>query len=219
MYWLLFIGVMIASFIVQQSLNHKFEKYGKVPLGLTGKEVAERMLRENGITDVQVVSVSGTLTDHYNPENKTINLSRDVYSRASVAAAAVAAHETGHAVQHARAYGALQLRSALVPVVSFANKWMTWIILIGLLLINSTPIPLEIGIGLFALTTLFAFVTLPVEVDASRRAVEWLRETRITDGETTKMASDALHAAAHTYVVAAISSLATLLYYIAISRR
>ena len=183
-------------------------------LPLTGKQVAEKMLRDNGIMDVKVTCVQGHLTDHYDPTNKTVNLSDSVYNEANVAAAAVAAHECGHAVQHEKAYAPLQMRSALVPVVSFSSKWVTWILLGGMLLVNTFPLLLEIGIALFALTTLFAFVTLPVEVNASQRAVEWLRESGITDREYTELASKALHSAAYTYVVAALSSLATLIYYI-----
>ena len=216
-YWIVFIGIAIASFVVSKVLESRFQKYSKVPLPLTGREVAERMLYENGIMDVKVVSVEGHLTDHYNPQNKTINLSADVYNSASVAAAAVAAHETGHALQHAKEYAPLKMRSALVPVVSLASKYMSWILLIGMLLINVSILPLEIGIVLFALTTLFSFITLPVEVNASQRAVAWLEESGITDRETTQMAADALHAAAYTYVVAALSSLATLAYYIMIA--
>jgi len=217
MYWILFGIVALVSWIVSASLERKFKKYSKVPLNMTGAEVAEKMLRENGITDVKVVSTRGHLTDHYNPATKTVNLSESVYSSATVAAAAVAAHECGHAVQHERAYAPLQLRSALVPVVNFSNRWTMWVILIGMLVINSFPQLIWIGIGLYALTTLFTFVTLPVEVDASRRAVSWLREAGITDNHTTEMASEALHAAAYTYVVAALASLATLVYYILIA--
>ena len=183
---------------------------------MTGCEVAQRMLHDHGIDDVQVTCIEGQLTDHYNPANKTINLSEEVYNGASVAAAAVAAHECGHAVQHATEYAPLGLRSALVPVVSFSSKWVTWIILGGLLLIGSGAgrILLLVGIVLYALITLFSFITLPVEVNASQRAVNWLSEAGITDGQTTEMASDALHSAAYTYVVAALSALATLIYYI-----
>lgn len=216
LYWVLFIGIALLSWIVSASLERKFKKFSQVALPLTGKQVAERMLRENGITDVQVVRTSGHLTDHYNPTDKTLNLSESVYDAANVAAAAVAAHECGHAVQHATEYAPLGLRSALVPVVNFASRWMTWILLAGILMVQSYPILLEIGIGLFALTTLFSFVTLPVEVNASQRAVAWLSETGLTDRETTEMASSALHSAAYTYVVAALSSLATLIYYILI---
>lgn len=216
MYWILFIGIALLSWAVSRSLEKKFKKYSEVSLPLTGKEIAEKMLRDNGITDVKVTSTKGHLTDHYNPADKTVNLSESVYASASVAAAAVAAHECGHAVQHAKLYGPLKMRSALVPVVSFASQWMTWVLLAGVLLVESFPILLEIGIAMFALTTLFAFVTLPVEVNASQRAVAWLEESGIVDQEKKQMASDALHSAAYTYVVAALSSLATLIYYILI---
>ena len=216
LYWIIFIGIALASWIVSASLESKFKKYSKEPLSLTGREVAEKMLRDHGIHDVQITCIKGQLTDHYNPATKTVNLSEDVYHSASVAAAAVAAHECGHAVQHEVAYAPLKMRSALVPVVSFASKWMTWVLLIGMLVVERFPELLMIGVALFATTTLFAFVTLPVEVDASRRAVNWLQEAGITDRHTTEMASDALHAAAYTYVVAALSSLATLVYYILI---
>lgn len=217
MYWILFIGIALLSWIVSSSLERKFKKYSQVSLNMTGREVAEKMLRDNGITDVRVTCTRGHLTDHYNPADKTVNLSESVYNSANVAAAAVAAHECGHAVQHAMEYAPLQLRSALVPVVSFASKWVTWVILAGILMISSFPMLLWFGIGLFALTTLFSFVTLPVEVNASQRAVNWLQEAGITDRETTPMASEALHSAAYTYVVAALSSLATLIYYILIA--
>ena len=216
-YWVLFIGVAILSWVVQKALQSKFDKYSKVPLQMTGAEVARKMLLDNGITDVKVTCVEGHLTDHYNPATKTINLSDSVYGSSSVAAAAVAAHETGHALQHALGYAPLRLRSSLVPVVSFASKYMSWVLLAGMLLINYSVLPLEIGIVLFAMTTLFSFITLPVEVNASQRAVRWLEESGITNRETTAMASDALHAAAYTYVVAAVSSLATLLYYIMVA--
>ena len=217
-YWIIFIGIAIASWVVSYSLKHKFDKYSKEPLPMTGREVAERMLRDNGITDVKVTCVKGQLTDHYNPATKTVNLSESVYSKANVAAAAVAAHECGHAVQHANAYAPLKLRSALVPVVSFSSNWVMWIILAGMVLIGSQAgrVILLVGIGLYAMLTLFSFITLPVEVNASRRAVNWLQEAGITDRQTTEMASDALKSAAYTYVVAALGSLATLLYYIMI---
>ena len=217
-YWILFLGIALASWIVSASLQRKFKRYAKESLPLTGCEVAQKMLRDNGITDVQVTCIQGQLTDHYNPTTKTVNLSEDVYHGANVAAAAVAAHECGHAVQHATAYGPLGLRSALVPVVSFSSKWVTWIILGGLLLFGSGTgqILLLVGICLYAMITLFSFITLPVEVNASQRAVNWLQEAGITDRETTTMASDALHSAAYTYVVAALSALATLGYYILI---
>lgn len=216
--WIIFIGIAIVSFIVQSSLKSKFDKYSKVPLynGMTGREVAEKMLRDNGIYDVRVISTPGMLTDHFNPTNKTVNLSEGVYSSCSVAAAAVAAHECGHAVQHARAYAPLQMRSALVPVVQFSSSIMSWILLAGILLLNSFPQLLLIGICLFAMTTLFSFITLPVEIDASRRAVVWLNSAGITNASNHGMAKDALKSAAYTYVVAALGSLATLVYYIMI---
>ena len=216
MYWILFVGVALISWIVSKSMERKMKRYSEEKLSLTGKEVAERMLRDNGIMDVGITCVKGQLTDHYNPATKTVNLSENVYNGANVAAAAVAAHECGHAVQHAEAYAPLKVRSALVPVVSVSSKWVTWIILGGLLLIGSTAgrVCLLIGICLYAVLTLFSFITLPVEVNASQRAVNWLQEAGITDRSTTEMASDALHSAAYTYVVAALSSLATLIYYI-----
>lgn len=216
MYWIIFIGFALLSWMVSASLERKFKRYSQEMLPLTGREVAERMLRENGIDDVQVTCTKGHLTDHYNPTTKTVNLSEAVYHGANVAAAAVAAHECGHALQHATAYAPLRMRSALVPVVSFASNWVMWVLLIGMLVINTFPQLMLIGIILFAMTTLFSFITLPVEVNASQRAVAWLRNTGITDNHTTEMASDALHSAAYTYVVAALSSLATLIYYILI---
>lgn len=215
-YWVLFIGVALASWIVSSVMESRMKRYAKVPLNLTGKQVAEKMLRDNGITDVKVTCVKGHLTDHYSPADKTVNLSESVFNEANVAAAAVAAHECGHAVQHAKAYGPLKLRTALVPAVNFANTWMMWVLLAGILLVEIFPYLLLGGICLFAMTTLFAFITLPVEVNASQRAVNWLQEAGITDRETTEMASSALHSAAYTYVVAALSSLATLVYYILI---
>jgi len=204
--------------LVQANLKNKFEKYSKIPIdgGLTGRDIAVKMLHDNGIYDVEVVSTSGSLTDHYNPVNKTINLSRDVYYGNSIAAAAVAAHETGHALQHAKGYSMLKLRSTLVPAVEFASHWVQWILLAGILMVNSFPGLLLVGIGLFAIMTLFSFVTLPVEIDASHRALAWLRNSGITDYQTQGYAFDALKWAAYTYVIAALSSLATLLYYIMI---
>lgn len=216
MYWILFISIALISWLVSYSLERKFKRYQKVLLPLTGHDIAVRMLRENGIDDVQVTCIPGQLTDHYNPATKTVNLSEAVYQGANIAAAAVAAHECGHALQHATAYAPLRMRSALVPVVSFASNWVMWILLIGMLVINTFPHLMLFGIILFAMTTLFSFITLPVEVNASQRAVAWLRNTGITDNHTTEMASDALHSAAYTYVVAALSSLATLVYYILI---
>lgn len=216
--WIFFIGFMLLSLVVSQTLKYKFTKYSKIPLdnGMSGKDVAERMLQANGIYDVKVESVEGQLTDHYNPQNKTINLSTSVYNGRSIAAAAVAAHETGHAVQHASAYAWLGFRSKLVPVVTFASKWVTWVILGGILLIQSFPVLLLAGIILFAMTTLFSFITLPVEINASQRALAWLSTTGITSYQNHPMAKDALKWAAYTYVVAALGSLATLLYYIMI---
>ena len=221
MNWILFIGIMVLGLIVQGVLQSKFSKYSKVPLpnGMSGAEVAMKMLNDNGIYDVKVVPAQGMLTDHYNPVTKTVALSEGVYSSRSVAAAAVAAHECGHAVQHAMGYAPLKMRSALVPVVSFASNIVQWVLLIGIIVFSSFPQLLWIGIGLFALTTLFSFVTLPVEINASQRAIAWLDNTGITDYETRPMAVDALRWAAYTYVVAAIGSLATLLYYIGIARR
>ncbi|MDR0349807.1 MAG: zinc metallopeptidase [Tannerella sp.] len=218
MYWVIFIGIAIISAIVSSRLQSKFKKYAKIPLpnGMTGRDVAEKMLRDNGIYDVQVISTPGHLTDHYNPANKTVNLSQSVYMSNSIAAAAVAAHECGHAVQHAKAYAPLKMRSALVPVVSFSSNIMTFVLLGGMLLINVFPGLLLFGIILFASTTLFSFITLPVEINASNRALAWLSNAGITNIETHGKAADALHAAAYTYVVAALGSLATLLYYVSI---
>lgn len=222
MIWIIFIGIAILSFAVSKSLESKFNRFSKEPIALTGKQVAEQMLHDHGITDVRVVSTKGHLTDHYNPQTKTVNLSESVYGSASVAAAAVAAHECGHAVQHQVAYAPLNLRSALVPVVNFASKYVSWVLLAGILLVENFPILLEVGIGLFALTTLFAFVTLPVEINASKRALVWLDKAGITPSDQAQHdAQSALRSAAYTYVVAALSSLATLVYYILIltSRR
>ena len=215
-YLVLFVGIAVVSYIVQANLRNKFEKYGRIPVanGMTGREVALKMLYDNGIYDVSVVSTNGSLTDHYNPATKTVNLSEEVYNECSIAAAAVAAHECGHAIQHARAYAPLRLRSNLVPVVSFASQWLTWVILIGILTIETYPQIMLAGIVLFATTTLFSFVTLPVEIDASRRATQWLKQSGMVSLSTYPYAVDALRSAAYTYVVAALSSLATLVYYI-----
>ena len=217
-YWILFIGIAILSYLVQANLKRKFDKYSRMALsnGMTGRDVAEKMLRDNGIYDVRVISTPGMLTDHYNPANKTVNLSEDVYGTCSVAAAAVAAHECGHAVQHARAYAPLQMRSALVPVVQFSSSIVQWVLLGGILLLNTFPQLLLIGICLFAMTTLFSFITLPVEIDASRRALVWLNSAGVTNAFNHNQAKDALKSAAYTYVVAALGSLATLVYYIMI---
>ncbi len=216
--WIIFGVIALVSWLVQLNLTRKFEKYSKVAIasGLTGAQVAEKMLKENGLYDVSVTHVSGTLTDHYNPATKTVNLSDEVYSSYSVAAAAVAAHECGHAVQHARAYAPLQLRSALVPAVSFSSKYVSWILLAGMLLLNIFPYLLLLGIVMFAMTTIFSFVTLPVEIDASRRATLWLQEAGITSPTEHPMAISALRSAAYTYVSAALGSLATLFYYLMI---
>ena len=218
--WIITIIIMVASLIIQQTLNSKFNKYSKVPTstGMTGAEIAQKMLHENGIYDVKVVSTSGMLTDHYNPVTKTVNLSEGVYASRSVAAAAVAAHECGHAVQHATGYAPLQMRSALVPVVNIASSLVSWVLLAGILMIERFPMLIWVGIALFATTTLFSFITLPVEVNASTRAISWLSNAGVTDYQTRPMAIDALKWAAYTYVIAALGSLATLLYYIGIAR-
>lgn len=218
MIYIIFIAFALLSWIVQRVLRSKFKKYGKIamPGGMTGKDVAEMMLRQNGITDVQVQHVSGQLTDHYNPATKIVNLSESVYMSNSISAAAVAAHECGHAVQHARSYAFLNVRSKLVPVVSFASRWMQWVLLAGILLLQSFPQLMLAGIILFSITTLFSFITLPVEINASRRAVAWLSNAGITNTTTYPMATDALRWAAYTYVIAALGSLAALVYYILI---
>lgn len=212
---LLFIGI---SMLVSGVLKSRFNKYGKIPLraGLSGAEVAAKMLRDNGIYDVKVTSVNGFMTDHYNPVNKTINLSPDVYNGTSVAAAAVAAHECGHAVQHSTAYQWLTLRSKLVPVVQFSSGIVQWVLLAGILMINAFPELLLAGIVLFGLTTLFSVITLPVEFDASRRALAWLNVAGVTTASEYPKAKDALKWAAMTYVVAAVASIATLVQYIMI---
>ena len=221
MIWFIIIAVMVLSFVIQQVLNSKFNKYSKVGLhsGLTGAQVAAKMLEDHGITDVSITCIKGKLTDHYNPVNKTVNLSEEVYYGNSVAAAAVAAHECGHVVQHATGYAPLKLRSALVPVVSFSSNAVQWVLLIGVMIIKITPTLLYLGIAMFALTTLFSVVTLPVEINASARAVQWLDKAGITGPTTKAKAVDALKWAAYTYVIAAIGSIATLIYYIAMARR
>ncbi len=218
MIYVIFIAFALISFLVQKVLQTKFENYSKVaiPNGLTGKDIAEKMLRDNGITDVSVISTEGRLTDHYNPTTKTVNLSKDVYYGNSVAAAAVAAHECGHAVQHANAYTFLTLRSKLVPAVSFASQWMSWVLLAGILMLESVPHLLLFGIVLYGVTTLFSIVTLPVEINASSRALVWLSNAGVTNVYTHDKAQDALRWAAYTYVVAALGSIATLVYYILI---
>lgn len=216
--WIVFIALTIVSMIVSKNVERKFKKYSHIRTegGLTGREVAEMMLRDHDIHNVQVQMVNGTLTDHYNPTNRTLNLSSDVYNGTSVAAAAVAAHECGHAVQHAVGYAPLGLRSALVPIVSFAGRWVSWVILAGLLLVRVFPSLLLIGILLFATSTLFSLVTLPVEINASARALQWIRQRDITSASTHQYAEKALRSAAYTYVMAAVTSLATLAYYIMI---
>lgn len=218
MYWIIFIGIALLSWMVSSRLKSKFEKYSMIPMpgGMTGKDVAEKMLHDNGIYDVRVTCTPGYLTDHYNPANQTVNLSESVYYSSSIAAAAVAAHECGHAVQHATAYAPLRIRSALVPVVSFASNIVMWVLLGGMLMLQTFPQLMLFGIILFASTTLFSFVTLPVEINASRRALVWLSGAGITNIQTHSMAEDALRSAAYTYVVAALGSLATLLYYVMI---
>lgn len=219
--WIIMIIIMVLSMLVQGMLQSRFNKYSQIglPNGMTGADVARKMLQDHGIYDVKVVPTNGMLTDHFNPQTKTVALSESVYASRSVAAAAVAAHECGHAVQHAYGYAPLRLRSALVPVVSFASNIVQWVLLAGVIFINTFPSLIWIGIILFATTTLFSFVTLPVEVNASSRAIGWLTQTGITDDRTRPMAIDALKWAAYTYVVAALGSLATLLYYIGLARR
>lgn len=218
MQWIIFIGVALVSWLVQMNLQRKFKKYSKIATGngMTGRDVAIKMLNDNGIYDVEVIHTPGQLTDHYNPANKTVNLSEGVYQSNSIMAAAVAAHECGHAIQHARMYAPLKMRSALVPVVNFASSIMTWVLLGGILMINSFPELLLGGIVLFAITTLFSFITLPVEINASQRALVWLSSSGITNSFNHSQAEDALRSAAYTYVVAALGSLATLVYYIMI---
>jgi Zn-dependent membrane protease YugP len=219
MIWILFGIVALASWGVSATLQSKFKEYSRIPLrnGMTGRDVAEKMLHDNGIYDVKITSVAGQLTDHYNPANKTVNLSEPVYASNSVAAAAVAAHECGHAVQHAKGYAPVKMRSSLVPGVSFASKWMQWVILAGIVFFQTFPQLLWIGIAMFSLTTLFSFVTLPVEINASQRALAWLSNAGITDVSNHSQAREALKWAAYTYVVAALGSLATLVYYIMIA--
>ena len=221
-YWVIIIGIGLVSWLVQWNLKRKFDKYSKIPLGngMTGKDVSELMLRENGIQDVKVQSVNGMLTDHYNPANKTINLSEGVYASSSVAAAAVAAHETGHALQHAKAYAPLKMRSALVPAVSFSNQWVTWLLIGGVILLGNgsrfgTTV-LAIAVALYGIIMIFSFITLPVEINASQRALAWLSRAGITNSYNDEAARDALKSAAYTYVVAAIGSLVTFLYYLMI---
>ena len=217
-FWIIFIGFALLSYLVSARLKSKFENYSQIPLpnGMTGRDVAEKMLRDNGIYDVRVTCTPGHLTDHYNPADQTVNLSESVFYNCSIAAAAVAAHECGHAVQHAKAYAPLTLRSKLVPVVSFASNIMSWVLLLGIIMLQSFPQLLLAGIILFASTTLFSLVTLPVEINASYRALVWLGRAGITNAYNHSYAESALRSAAYTYVVAALGSLATLFYYVMI---
>ena len=215
----LIILVMLASWLVSWRFRSKFEEYSQIPLsaGLSGRAVAEKMLSDNGITDVKVISAEGRLSDHYNPGDKTVNLSPEVYDGHSIASAAVAAHECGHAVQHAQAYAWLQFRSSMVPLLTITSQWVQWVLIGGILMINVFPALIWIGIALFAFTTIFSFVTLPVEFDASRRALAWMDTSGVARSQEHETAKNALWWAAMTYVVAAIGSLATLLYYVTIA--
>lgn len=217
-YWILIIGIMLVSMLVSNQLRSKLARYGQMALrsGYTGKEVAEKMLRDNAIYDVKVVSVEGRLTDHYNPGTKTVNLSPEIYHGQSIAAAAVAAHECGHAIQHATTYNWLTMRSALVPIVQFGSTIVPWVLIAGVIMVETFPVLLLGGIILFAITTVFSFITLPVEFDASKRALAWLEHANVTTADEQPKAKDGLKWAAMTYVVAAISSLATLLYYVSV---
>jgi Zn-dependent membrane protease YugP len=216
--YILIILVMLAGMYVSNQLKKRFEKYSELHLksNLTGREVAEQMLSDHGINDVKVISVKGALTDHYNPTNKTVNLSDSVYGHRNAAAMAVAAHEVGHAVQHATAYRWLKMRSKLVPVVSFSSRILQWVILGGILLLNTFPQLMLIGIIMFAMTTFFSIITLPVEYDASNRALAWIKTKGIAEKNELDASEDALKWAARTYLVAAISSIASLLYYLMI---
>lgn len=213
--WIIFGIATLISWIIGSQLKSRFKIYAKLPTnyGMSGKDVAEKMLLQHGIQDVQVLSVDGELTDHYNPLKKTVNLSREVYNGTHISAAAVAAHECGHAIQHAKAYAPLKFRSAMVPILSITNKWVQWILLLGIVLVQAFPQILFIGIVMFGFTTIFSIITLPVEIDASRRALAWLNTSGITHTYHDK-AKDALKWAAYTYVIAALASLATLLYYV-----
>ena len=219
--FILIIIIAVVGFIVQAKLQSVFKKYSQVmfPGGLTGRDVAEKMLRDNGIYDVQVTCTPGHLTDHYNPATKTVNLSESVYNSNSVAAAAVAAHECGHAVQHAREYAPLKMRSALVPIVQFSSMWSTWVIIAGILVMNTFPALFWIGIAMTAMSALFSLITLPVEYNASARAMDWLESTHTLVGEQVGQARIALSWAARTYLVAALSAIATLIYYLGFARR
>lgn len=219
--FILIIIIAVVGFIVQAKLQSVFKKYSQVmfPGGLTGRDVAEKMLRDNGIYDVRVTCTPGHLTDHYNPATKTVNLSESVYNSNSVAAAAVAAHECGHAVQHAREYAPLKMRSALVPIVQFSSMWSTWVVIAGILVMNTFPALFWIGIAMIAMSALFSLITLPVEYNASARAMDWLESTHTLVGDQVGQARIALSWAARTYLVAALSAIATLIYYLGFARR
>lgn len=219
MIWIITLAVMFAGLLIQGKLQKRFAEYSQIPVQLTGAEIAQMMLRENGITDVKIMCISGELTDHYNPQNRTVNLSNDVYYGRSVSAAAVAAHECGHVLQHASGYGPLKLRTLMVPAVNFASNIVSWVLLAGVLLINVFPGLLWLAIALFALTTLFSIITLPVEINASSRAVAWLESAGVVSYETKPLAQDALKWAAYTYVIAAVGSLANLFYYLSLVYR
>lgn len=214
--YLLIIAIGLIGLIVQMRLQSVFKKYSREPFpgGFTGKDVAEKMLHDHGIYDVKVVSTRGHLTDHYNPTTRTVNLSESVYGSASIAAAAVAAHECGHAVQHAQGYAPLRLRSALVPIIQFSSNISTWVIIIGILVINTIPAIFWVGIATIAASALFSIVTLPVEYNASERALAWLEGGRVLSPEQMRGATVSLRWAARTYLVAALSAIATLLYYL-----
>ena len=218
--YLLFVVIGIVGMIVQARLQSVFRKYSRVRFanGLTGREVAEKMLRDNGIYDVQVVSTRGHLTDHYNPSTRTVNLSESVYGSNSVAAAAVAAHECGHAVQHACGYAPLRMRSALVPIVQFSSSLSTWVVLIGIVMLNSFPAVFWLGIAMIAASALFSIITLPVEYNASQRALAWLSQSGTLVAGEERGAQESLRWAARTYLVAALSAIATLLYYLGFAR-
>lgn len=218
--WLLIIVIGVVGMLVQWRLQSVFTKYSHVRTsnGMTGRDVAEKMLRDNGIYDVRVTSTQGHLTDHYNPADKTVNLSESVYNSPSIAAAAVAAHECGHAVQHARGYAWLEMRSKLVPLISITSRFSTWVIIIGMLTINTFPALFWVGILMIAASALFSVITLPVEYNASERALDWLRSTRTLDASQMEGATISLRWAARTYLVAALSAIATLLYYLGFAR-
>ncbi len=214
--YLLIIIIGLIGLIVQAKLQRVFKKYSREPFpgGYTGKDVAEKMLRDHGIHDVRVVATRGILTDHYNPATRTVNLSESVYSSASISAAAVAAHECGHAIQHAQGYAPLRLRSALVPIIQYSSTLSTWVIILGILLINTFPAIFWVGIATIAASAVFSIVTLPVEYNASHRALEWLENTRILSPQQMEGATISLRWAARTYLIAALSAIATLLYYL-----